>query len=276
MAGTKGPGQVTFACPHCQAKQAESVFAKSTFCRKCGKHIDLRKLSAAQVAAVEPEEEKTSFFEKFTRLVRREEFREIHCFSCGAPQTISSFAKSGSCAHCGVYMDLSSHKITGNFSRNVETHGTIAIDKKGDVTSAKLVCGEALVLGKVHGNFECTGTMRMKMNGRAPGAIKSETLVVEKNSDIEFIRPLHVGKAEINGKVSARIYADLVTITKSGELDGTVHAKSIKIEQGGIFHGDLFIGQPELEQPELLPEKQKPAKKKSSGIVGDQPSLALA
>ncbi|MEA3189113.1 MAG: hypothetical protein QOD99_2943 [Chthoniobacter sp.] len=275
MAANKGPGQVTVACPYCHAKQSESAFAKSTFCRKCGKHIDIRKL-VLPASAPEPAEEKTGFLERFTRLVRREEFKEVRCFSCDAPQTVSSFAKSGSCAHCGVYMDLSSHKITGNFSRNIETHGTIAIDKKGDVTSARLICGTALVLGKVHGNLECTGEMRVKMTGRVPGAIKSKNIVVEKRSDIDFVRPLHVSGIEIHGKVSARIYADFVAISKTGELDGTVHAKSIKIEKGGVFHGDLFIGQPDLEQSELLPVNSKPPKKKMGGPVGDQPSLALA
>lgn len=271
----KGPGQVTVACPHCHAKQAESAFAKSTFCRKCGKHIDLRKVTP-QPDVAPAETEKPGFFEKFTRLLKREKFREIRCFNCDAPQTISSFAESGSCIHCGTYMDLRDFKINGNFNRAVQTHGLLAVGKSGDITSSKILCGSAVILGKVHGNLQCTGTARMKMAGRITGAIEAQTLVIEKKSSVEFVRPLRAALMEISGKVAGRVYADAVSITKTGELEGSVHAKSITIEQGGIFHGDLFIGQSELEQPELLPAKAKTAKKKISGNRGDQPSFALA
>ena len=47
-----------------------------------------------------------------------------------------------------------------------------------------------------------------------------------------------------------------MTINKSGALEGAVTAKSIKIERGGIFHGDLIIGRQKEEQQELpLSEK---------------------
>ncbi len=274
MAGNKGPGQITVACPHCHAKQQESAFAKSTFCRKCGKHIDLRKVAERPDIPFAPKEN-TGFFQKFTRLIQREKFREIHCFACDAKQTVSSFAESGSCVQCGTYMDLRDFKITGNFSRAVQTHGTVAVGKSGDVTSSKILCGSAFILGKVHGNLQCTGETRVKTTGRLTGAIESQTLVVEKRSDVEFVRPLRVSSLEIHGKVSARVYADTVSITKTGELEGSVHAKSIKIEKGGIFHGDLFIGKGELEQSELLP-KTKATKKKPTQDMGDQPTLALA
>ena len=236
--------------------------------------MDLRKL-ATQPQVAPSDSEEPSFFQKFSRLLRRETFREVRCFSCESQQTVSSFAESGSCAHCGTYMDLRDFKINGNFSRAVQTHGTLTVGKSGDVTSSKILCGEALIFGKVHGNLQCTGTARVRMNGRVTGAIEARTLIVEKRSEIEFVRPLRVTAIEIEGKVSARIYADSVKVSQTGELDGSVHAKSIKIEKGGIFHGDLFIGQGELEQPELLPPKAKAAKKKSGGGRGEQPSLAV-
>ena len=273
---SKGPGTIQVACPSCHAKQSESAFAKSTFCRKCGKHIDLRKL-ATQPDAAPVAEEAPGFLQKFTQMLRREKFRDIHCFNCDGAQTVSSFAESGSCAHCGTYMDLRDFKISGNFSRAIQTHGTVEVTKTGDVTSIKVLCGAALIFGKVHGNLQCTGTTLVKTSGRLPGSIESQVLVIDKKAGVEFVRPLRVTKLEINGRVSARIYADSVTISKSGELDGSVHAKSIKIEKGGIFHGDLFIGQGELEQPELLPAKPRPASRKKSAVdLGDQPSLALA
>ena len=247
------PAYISVTCPHCNAKQLESSFAKSTFCRKCGKHIDLRKLAAASDETAAGAEEDSGFLDKFTRLFQKEKFRQIRCYHCNAAQTVSSFAKSGSCAQCGGYIDLRDYKITGNFSRTIQTQGSLAIGKRGEVTSTKVVCGSALVLGKLQANVQCSGTMSVKTHGTIRGSIEAKEFIVEKKSDIEFVRPLRAATAEINGKISARIYADSVKISKTGELDGSVHAKSIEIEKGGIFHGDLFIGKPKLEQPDLIP-----------------------
>ena len=249
----QGPGKITVACPHCHAKQLESAYAKSAFCRKCGKHIDLRRHSAiAEPPAPTPSEAPTTL-EKLTRLFTRETIREIRCYHCQAPQTASSFAKSGSCTQCGGYIDLRDYKISGNYSRSIQTQGEISVGSSGEVTSTKIVCNSAIIHGKVHGNLLCTGKITVKTTGRLIGAIESKELVIEKKSDLEFVRPVRTGTAEINGKVSARIYADKVTISKTGELEGAVHAKAIAIEKGGVFMGDLFIGQPKVEQPELIP-----------------------
>ena len=43
-----------------------------------------------------------------------------------------------------------------------------------------------------------------------------------------------------------------VKINKGGTLEGTLYAKAIVVEKGGIFSGELFIGQkgPEAEKTE--------------------------
>jgi cytoskeletal protein CcmA (bactofilin family) len=102
-------------------------------------------------------------------------------------------------------------------------------------------------------------------------------LIIEKQANVEFVRPLHVGTAEINGKISARIFADSVTINKNGALEGAVTAKSIKIERGGIFHGDLIIGQQKEEQGELpLAEQGRRQKRRDLGGGGNQLMLRPA
>lgn len=252
----QGPGKITVACPHCHAKQLESAYAKTTFCRKCGKHIDLRRHAAVAEPPESTPSDAPTALEKLTRLFTRETIREIRCYHCQAPQTASSFAKSGSCTQCGGYIDLRDYKITGNYSRSIQTQGAITVGGSGEVTSTKIVCHSAVVHGKIHGNILCTGRITLRTAGRLIGAIEAREVVIEKKSNIEFVRPLRAGVAEIHGKVSARIFADKVSISKTGELDGAVHAKAIAIEKGGVFMGDLFIGQPKVEQPELIPREE--------------------
>ena len=69
---------------------------------------------------------------------------------------------------------------------------------------------------------------------------------MERKCDAEFVRTLKAHSVEINGKISARIVCETaVTINKGGYLEGTVYARSISVEKGGVFSGELFIGQPE-------------------------------
>ena len=238
-------------CPHCGFKQLESVFAKTTYCRKCSEHFSLEKQGHNAPPPSGAHED--SIFTRFARLLQREQIKTIHCFGCHKPQQVSSFAKSSICPHCSAYIDLRDFKISSAFSRSLETQGTIAIGSRGDVTSTKILCGNAIIKGKIHGSLICTGTTRVKAKGRVLGSIDSQNLVIEKGSNVEFVRALRAGTAEINGKISARIMADVVKIGATGALEGIVYAKSISVEKGGIFHGELFIGQHQLAQQELIP-----------------------
>jgi cytoskeletal protein CcmA (bactofilin family)/endogenous inhibitor of DNA gyrase (YacG/DUF329 family) len=250
----KGLAKITVACPYCGATQQESEHARSTFCRKCGKHIELgkrvepgRRVEVQQTSVVE----EPGLMDRLSRMFQREKVRQVNCLHCNAAQRVSSLAKSGSCVQCGHYLDFRDFKVDGNFSKSIETHGTIIITKTGELTSPKVACAAAVVMGKVNGNLVCSTTAHVRTKGRVLGSIQARQLIIEKQANVEFVRPLRVGTAEINGKISARIFADSVTINKNGALEGAVTAKSIKIERGGIFHGDLIIGQQKEEQGEL-------------------------
>jgi len=269
----KGLAKITVACPSCGATQQEPEHARSTFCRKCGKHIELHKRGEPAAAAAS---DTPGLMDRLSRLFQREQNRQVNCLFCNAPQTVSSLAKSGSCIQCGHYLDFRDIKIDGNFSKTIETHGTITVTKTGELASAKVACAAAVVMGKVNGNLVCSTTAHIRTKGRVLGSIQARQLIIEKRADVEFVRPLHVGTAEINGKISARIFADSVIINAKGSLDGEVTAKSIKIERGGIFHGNLIIGQQKEEQQELGLAEQNRARQKKRDLGGNQMLLRPA
>jgi len=265
-------GKNTVECPHCGFKQLESPYAKSTFCRKCSEHYDLGK------PAPEPHEDRPSLLERFGQLLSRNKTREITCFDCGAVQTLSSAAKSSLCPQCSAYIDLTDFKITGSFSRKIQTQGTVEITAKADVTSSTIACREAFIYGKMRGTLQCTGLTSVKMSGKLNGALEVKELIIEKRSDVEIVRPVKARTVEINGKVSARLHVDgKVVIGKKGWLEGTIYAKAIVIEKGGVFLGELHIGEQEMSQPELLPldadAKPKQRNKKAQEDTPGQGSL---
>ncbi len=76
---------------------------------------------------------------------------------------------------------------------------------------------------------------------------------------MQFFRRVRARSIEIRGRMTGEVVAEtMVMIHRNASLDGNVTAKSISVEQGGIFSGQLVIGSGGLTQAELLPE-QKPA-----------------
>ncbi len=253
--------KISADCPHCGFTQLESAFAKSTFCRKCGEHYSIEKLLLKEVDSLKG----PSFFDKVGKLLSRETTREIACLSCSHPQQVSSVAQSSLCPGCGSYIDLRPFRITGPYGRSIQTQGEVVITSKGDVSSARVVCRDAVIEGQVRGVFVGTGVVRIKTRGKILGTIDGQNVVIDKKGDVEFMRPLKGHAIEINGKISARIQCDgQVTINKGGILEGTVHAKAINVEKGGVFSGELFIGQ----QPEA--QAEVPGSARQPGLFGDE------
>jgi cytoskeletal protein CcmA (bactofilin family) len=248
------PEKISADCPHCGFSQLESAYAKSTICRQCSQPYSIEKLLAKEVSSLKA----PSIFDKLSKLVSRETTREISCFSCHATQQVSSSAESSLCPKCGSYIDLRDFKITGPFGRSIQTQGEVIITNKGDASSQRILCGSALIEGKMRGQLLCTNTVSVKIQGKLQGSIESERLVVEKKAETEFTRPLRARSVEINGKASGQILCDgKVTINKNGDLSGVVYARSIVVEKGGIFSGELHIGE-DLEKSATTAEEPSP------------------
>lgn len=258
--------KISVSCPHCGHVQQESSFAKSTYCRKCSMHFEPGREIQADPTA---ESAVQVLFKKLTRLVSGEANRKINCFDCDTAQVVSTSAKSSLCPGCGAYIDLRDFKITASFSRAIQTQGCVIVTSRGELTSNKIICGSAQVRGKVLGNLTCTGKLEVKIKGRLAGSLEAQQLVIAKGSELECVRPLKAKKAEIHGKISCRVIADAVSVSKTGNLEGTVYAKAITVEKGGKFYGELIIGSSELKQQELLPSTRKSSSQEGA------PELAL-
>jgi len=241
-------GKISVECPHCGNPQMEPASAKSTYCRKCSKHIDLEVTQAGGP----PESKRNFFFKKIESFLGHETTKIVRCHKCEATQQVDGMAKSIICAECGMHMDLRDFRISAFHGSNIHTQGMVEITAKGELNCQKIVCSEALIEGQVHGTVICD-TARVKYKGMLFCSIEAQQLIVEKGAETEMSRPAKVSSAQINGRFSARIMAEgVVTVGKTGWLEGVVYAKAINIEQGGVFQGELFIGQKPMSQPDLL------------------------
>lgn len=240
------PDKIGADCPSCGFSQLETLSAKSTFCRQCGHHYTIQRLLAKEIASLK----EPSFFDRVVKFLSREKSREVTCFSCRGTHEVTTSAQSSLCPQCGSYIDIRDFRIAGPFARTVQTQGLLHLAPNADVASAKMLCGQARVEGKFRGRIVCTGEAEFKLSGPYDGEIDTASLLISKKADVEFLKPVYARKIEINGKTRATIVCDgKVVINKKGWLEGTIYARSISIEKGGIFSGSLIIGE---EPPEEL------------------------
>src|SRR6202040_2014346 len=166
------------------------------------------------------------------------------------------------CPGCSAHIYLCDYKITPSFSRTIRTRGDVHLTSKGDLSSTSVICNSAVIEGKVDGNLESEDSMTVNLAGKIPGRIRAQHMTVERKSDIQCFRRVKVTNIDIKGRMSGEIVATgSVTIHKTGTLEGSVTAKAIAIEKGGMFSGQLAIGQANLTQGELLPEAKAAEKK---------------
>ena len=266
---SKPIAKITVRCPHCGAEHLEPEQAKSTFCRRCSQYFAITSAAIvgpdtppATVPAAKPRlgfptvsSEPTGPFtstgpgdsggfkqkmESF--LGNKPRQRTARCFECSSSHEVSSTAQSSTCKACGAYIDLQDYKISGSFSRNIKTRGTVYLSSKGDLSSSKIVCSQATLHGKMRGNLQCDGMVTIRMQGRLSGSIEAGEMIIEKGSEVVFSRPLKAAALAVHGKMSGQVLSDShVIIYKSGSLDGAVSATGFTVEKGGIFQGELTI-----------------------------------
>ncbi len=309
--------KVAVLCPHCGGEQQEPELAKSTFCRACSQYFAITPatlasakgsqrtkpeaaklrygaLSAAQenvpaAPAARPgrpleEISSSGLRQKFEGLFGKPRTRMADCFECSSCQEVSGTAQSSTCRACGAYIDLQDYKINGSFSRNIQTRGSVYLGAKGDLSSSKIVCSEALIHGKMRGNMQCRGKATIKLQGRFAGSLEAGSLTIEKGSEVVFSRPIKAAAVVIAGKMSGQIISSRqVVIHHTGALEGGVIATGFNVERGGSFQGELTIRPPgtltdedEVESSGATQMRPaKPAGDLDPFIAGGEQNLAL-
>ena len=264
---SKPIAKITVRCPHCGAEHLEPEQAKSTFCRRCSQYFAITanavvgpntppatipvskpRLGFPSATPGEPVvpaglAESGGFKQKIESfLASKPRQRTARCFECSSAHEVSSTAQSSTCKACGAYIDLQDYKISGSFSRNIKTRGSVYLSSKGDLSSSKIVCSQATIHGKMRGNLQCDGMVTIRMQGRLSGGIEAGEMIIEKGAEVVFSRPLKASSVAVHGKMSGQVLSDShVTISKSGSLDGAVNATGFTVEKGGIFQGELTI-----------------------------------
>ena len=103
----------------------------------------------------------------------------INCLHCGKTLEIGRRALSVTCKFCHKPLKLEDVQIkVYEARRSIETCGVVTIEKKGNVVSDRILCGGAIVRGKVKGNITSLGPVLVGPEAEIKGNVTAPALAV--------------------------------------------------------------------------------------------------
>ncbi len=258
------PRKAPSRCPHCGFVQDEPEHLISTYCRGCGSYYKVVPASAA--------------FARYTRRAARSRVRrrvailpprEVRCYHCGQVHEVSGHARTTFCPECHAGIELSDVTISSRTSRPIDTRGNLVVTPSGYISSALIVCHEALVAGRVSGTLVCEGALRLVYSGRLSCQMKAKSIVIEKEARVEFSCPIKTNELTVYGQAVGNFScAGRIWIDKGALIEGRIAAHSVIVERGGTLLAESSV-HPTLKE-ELVEEEDEP----DAVVDGEHPLLA--
>lgn len=110
----------------------------------------------------------------------------VNCLYCGKAIEIGRKAMSITCKYCHKPLKLEDVQIkTYEARRNIDTVGVVTIEKKGNAVVDRILCGGAVVRGRVKGDITSRGTVLVGPEAEITGDIIAPALAVGAGAILE-------------------------------------------------------------------------------------------
>jgi cytoskeletal protein CcmA (bactofilin family) len=121
-------------------------------------------------------------------------------------------------------------------TRPIDTRGNLIITPTGYISSALIVCHEAFIAGRVSGTLVCETVVRLVYSGRLSCQIKTKSMIIEKESDVELSYPIETDALVVHGQAVGNFEcAGRIWIDRGGLIEGRIAAHSVVVEPGGVL-----------------------------------------
>jgi cytoskeletal protein CcmA (bactofilin family)/DNA-directed RNA polymerase subunit RPC12/RpoP len=213
-------------CPHCHARQTESMAAISTNCRACGRYFKL-------AAKADKGESRTPRAQK--------EMREVVCITCGSMNLVPSAALSTQCTRCSHYLELGNKVIKGVHTGKIHVYDDVLFAEGCSFKGMEAIGRNIEVRGKVFSKLRATVEIAAMPGSSISGELHAPDVRIEHGSDVkvqvlECDRLLVSGAVEISGRLAAGEIVLNDGATFSGRL--TIPKTKLRISHGATVHFD--------------------------------------
>jgi hypothetical protein len=119
----------------------------------------------------------------------------IHCLHCGKAIEIGKKALSVTCKFCHKPLKLEDVQFkTYEARRSIETCGIVTVEKKGNVVADRILCGGAIVRGRIKGAILSRGPVLVGPEAEIVGNVTAPTLAVGAGAILEGRYEIGPGK----------------------------------------------------------------------------------
>jgi cytoskeletal protein CcmA (bactofilin family) len=243
------PRKAPSRCPHCGFVQDEPEHLISTYCRGCGSYYKVAPASGR--LAKYSSEVRTRIRRQFAKIPPR----QVRCYHCGQIHEVSGRARTTICPECNAAIELLDVNVSSSTTRPIDTRGNLIITPSGYISSALTVCHEALIAGKVSGTLVSETLVRVVYSGRLSCQIKAKSMVIEKESRVEFSYPIETDELIVYGQAAGNFEcAGRIWIDKGGSVEGRIAAHSVIVEDGGVLRAESSV-RPKLTEDSMINEE---------------------
>ena len=110
----------------------------------------------------------------------------ITCLYCGKSLEVSRKAMSITCKFCHKPLRMGDLQFkVYEARRSIDTCGVVTVEKKGNVVSDRILCGGAIVRGKVKGNIVSNGPVLVGPEAEIKGNVTAPALAVGAGAILE-------------------------------------------------------------------------------------------
>jgi hypothetical protein len=121
----------------------------------------------------------------------------INCLYCNKPIEIGRKALSVTCKYCHKPLKLEDKQFkTYEARRNIDYCGVVTIERKAQVMTDRILCGGAIVRGRVKGDITSRGPVLVGPEAEIKGDVTAPALAVGAGAILE-------GKYEIGTKTAS-------------------------------------------------------------------------
>jgi len=204
-------------CPHCHARQTESIAAISTNCRSCGKYFKLStKAPAAAAEARGPRAPK--------------DMREVVCVTCGAMNLVPAAALSTQCTRCSHYLELGDKIIKGTQTAKIHAYDNLVFAEGCSFKGMEAIGRNIEVRGKVFSKLRGVESITAMAGSHVSGELHAPVVRIENGADVK-VQVLECDRVLVSGAV---------------EITGRLAAGEIVLNDGAKFSGRLAIPKTKL------------------------------
>ena len=109
-------------------------------------------------------------------------------------------------------------------------------------------------MGSISGSIYASGTVHLHSDTKILGEIRCRRLVMDRRYEVQCLQPVHAEEIEISGHLHGHCHASRsITLTRTGMMEGSVHAPAIIMEPGAVLNGQVKVHSPGVRLKERSP-----------------------